>query len=399
MGASGPSATQADHAQLVLHGRVLTDGRELPDCRVEIADGRVTAVRPGTGPAGADLVVSDGWIVPGLIDLQVNGAGGVDLTSARDPEAAVAAVARALARHGVTVFCPTIVSSPRAAILERLGAYGPRAYPEGAESLGMHLEGPFLSPDFRGVHDPAVLRPPDLDEIGDWLAVRRPAVATLAPELPGALDAIRRLVAAGSLVSLGHSGADAAAARAGLAAGARMGTHLFNGMPPFHHRGPGLVGALLAGSATLGLIADGAHVDPLAVEIVVRAAGVGRVALVSDALAAAGAPPGPSALGGQAVAFDGRIVRRADGTIAGSAVLLDTGLRNVRAWLPWLPPADLVRVVTQTPAEALGGAVAARKGRIAPGYDADIAILDADWQVVATVVRGAVLDGGGRAER
>jgi N-acetylglucosamine-6-phosphate deacetylase len=379
-------------ASLVVHGPLLTDGRELPAGRVEIADGRIVAVRPTGSPDGADLVVSGGWIVPGLIDLQVNGAGGVDLTSARNPAMAVAGVARVLARHGVTAFCPTVVSSSPDRTLRRLAAYGPRAHPGGAESLGTHLEGPFLNAEHRGVHDPEALRPPDAGEIERWLGVGRPSIVTLAPELPGAPAAIRRLTRAGVLVSLGHSGADLPTARAGLAAGARMGTHLFNGMPPFHHRRPGLVGALLTGSATLGIIADGAHVDPLAFEVALRVAGPSRVALVSDALATAATPPGPGRLGDQTVVSDGLVVRRADGTLAGSALLLDGGLRNARAWLPWLPPAVVVRMATQTPAEALGGEVAARKGRIAPGYDADLAILDADWHVVSTVVRGAVVE-------
>jgi len=170
-----------------------------------------------------------------------------------------------------------------------------------------------------------------------------------------------------------------------------MGTHLFNPMPPLHHRQPGLVGALLASSATLGIIADAQHLDPLVVELVVRAAGPERVALVSDALAPAGASPGPSMLGDQAVISDGRAVRRADGMLAGSASLLDTGLRNVRAWLPWLSPAQVIRTATETPAAALGGAVAARKGRVAPGYDADLVVLDADWSVILTIARGVVV--------
>jgi N-acetylglucosamine-6-phosphate deacetylase len=162
-------------------------------------------------------------------------------------------------------------------------------------------------------------------------------------------------------------------------------------MPPLHHRRPGLVGALLTSSATLTLIADGAHVDPIVIDLAVRAAGVERVALVSDAVAPAGAAPGLGALGTQSIESDGRAVRRADGTLAGSGVLLDACLRNARAWLPWLPPAQVARMATRTPAEALGGRIAARKGRVAPGYDADLVILAADWNVAHTIVRGEVV--------
>jgi N-acetylglucosamine-6-phosphate deacetylase len=215
-------------------------------------------------------------------------------------------------------------------------------------------------------------------------------MVTLAPELPGGLSAIAQLSEAGVVVSLGHSGADAAQARAGLEAGARMATHLFNAMPPLHHRQPGLVGALLASRAVLGVIADGVHLDPLVVDLVVRRAGVGRVALVSDALAAAGAPAGESMLGDQLVVSDGRVVRRVDGTLAGCALLLNECLRNVRAWFPDLSPATLIDMATRTPASVLG---CQHKGRVAVGYDADLIVLDHDFNVRKTFVHGrAVAD-------
>jgi N-acetylglucosamine-6-phosphate deacetylase len=370
----------------VLFGRVLSDGVEWPPCRIEVEVGRIARIDAFGSSKGADVVAEDGWIAPGLVDLQVNGAGGVDLTSADRPDAAVAEVARMLVRRGVTAFCPTIVSSPPEAILERLPALAPRAHHGGASSLGAHVEGPFISPRAPGVHDPGAIRPPTLAEVERWLAGAPPSIVTLAPELPGALEAIARLRAAGVVVSLGHSAADAAEARAGLAAGATMGTHLFNAMPPLHHRAPGLVGALLVGAATIGLLADGVHVDRLALELAIRAAGPDRVALVSDAVAAAGAPPGPVRLGGQTVFSDGVSVRRADGTLAGSAAMLDLGLRNVRAWCPWLCRARVVQMATATPAGALG-----RRARVDVGQPADLVVLDRDWNVAATLVGGEIV--------
>ena len=330
--------------------------------------------------------MEDGWIAPGLIDLQVNGAGGHDLTSAHEPAVALVRVARTLARHGVTAFCPTIVSSPAEVILERLSAYAPRAVDGGAEVLGVHVEGPFIDPDHRGVHDPFVLRAASSAEIARWLEHDRPVIVTLAPERPGGMQAIRQLASAGVVVSLGHSGADAGLAQEALDAGARMATHLFNAMPPLHHRQPGPVGALLASGAVVGLIADGVHVDRLVVDLAVRRCGADRVALVSDALAAAGAPAGESALGDQRVISDGRVVRRSDGTLAGSAMLLDGCLRNLRGWLPDLPPGTLLKMATHTPAALLG--LLSRKGRVAVGCDADLVVLDHDFNVKLTLVRG-----------
>ena len=242
----------------------------------------------------------------------------------------------------------------------------------GATSLGAHVEGPFIAPERRGVHDPRALRPASTAEIERWLSVGRPAIVTLAPEVPGALEAVHQLRSAGVVVSLGHSAADAATARAALEAGASMGTHLFNAMPPLHHREPGVVGALLASTATLGVIADGVHVDPLILDLIVGRAGVARVALVSDALAAAGAPLDRACWAIRRRRPTALQVRRTDGTLAGSAMLLDGCLRNARAWLPWLSAAEVVRMATQTPADALGLRHRPRPG----GGAADLVVLD-----------------------
>jgi N-acetylglucosamine-6-phosphate deacetylase len=408
-------------------GPVLTGGAERPPSRITLQGGRIETITTESAPCPGDLVVEEGWIAPGLIDLQVNGAGGVDLTSlaglavesppalrisgragraqgvgprSRDPAAldpcgdpdagaggrALERVARVLVRHGVTAFCPTLVSAPAEMILARLPDLAPRRIAAGAASLGAHLEGPFLSPAHAGVHDARVLRPPTDAEVGTWLAAGPPTLVTLAPELPGGLAAIERLVQAGVRVSLGHSGADARQAQAALAAGATLGTHLFNAMPPLHHRAPGLVGALLASDATLCLIADGFHLDPLLIDLVVRRAGPGRVALVSDALSAAGTAAGGATLAGQDLVRDGSVLRRADGTLAGSLQLLDVALRNVHRWLPDLGPAALVEMVTGAPARAIG---AHDRGRLASGCVADLLVFDRDLDLQQVILGGS----------
>lgn len=375
---------------LTLFGTVLTDGRELERCRVTIRGGKFASVEAGTAPLPGDVVHDDGWIAPGLIDLHIHGAGGADLTC-DEPAAAVASVARTLARRGITAFCPTVSSTRPEVYAKAIAAYAPRAHDGGAESLGANLEGPFIDPERRGFQDPAVIRSASGDEVRQWIAAGPPAIVTLAPEMPGGVEAIRALVAAGTVVSIGHSGATAEQVRAAVAAGARHATHLFNAMPPLHHREPGPAGALLTSDATLEVIADGIHLDPIVVDLVARAAGPDRVCLVTDALAAMGEPPGKTRLGDREVISDGRVVRHADGTLAGTAVSLDECLRNARRWLPWLAPAQVLKMATSTPASVLGPRVAGRKGRIAPGFDADAVLLDREWNVKRTYVRGVAV--------
>jgi N-acetylglucosamine-6-phosphate deacetylase len=382
--------TTRSFRSIALFGSALTDGREIERCRVSIADGTFASIEPNATARPGDVVV-DGWIAPGLIDLHVHGAGGVDLTAADDPERAVASVARSLARRGVTAFCPTVSSARAETYARAIPAYAPRAQEGGAESLGVNLEGPFIDPSHRGFQDATVLRPASAEEVARWIALGPPMIVTLAPERPRGMEALRELVAAGVVVSLGHSGANAEQARAALAEGARHGTHLFNAMPELHHREPGLVGALLGSDATVEVIADGIHLHPQVVELVVRVAGPHRVCLVTDGLAAMGEPPGRSRMGDEWVISDGRAVRREDGTLAGTAVSLDECLRNARRWLPWLEPAVVLRMATSTPASVFGRTVAERKGRIAPGYDADAILLDREWNVTRTYVRGVAI--------
>jgi N-acetylglucosamine-6-phosphate deacetylase len=356
-----------------------------------------------TCPPAAQAIDATGLLlVPGFIDLQVNGAFGHDFTA--DP-AAIWVVAAGLPRYGVTAFLPTIMTAPLPTIAAaaQVLAHGPPTpqqsriqypipniqYPtSSATPLGLHLEGPFLNPAKKGAHNPAYLRLPGLEAIVDWSPQRGIRLVTLAPELPGALEVVTALAARGVVVGAGHSLATHAQARAGFAAGITYGTHLFNAMPPLQHREPGLVAALLhEPRVKVGLIPDGIHVHPLVVSLTWRMTGPGRLTLVSDAVAALGMPPGRYHLAGLDVVVDETTSRLDDGTLAGSILPLDAALRNLIAFTG-CSLADALPALTTTPAALLG--LSAQRGRIAPGLAADLVLLTPDLHVIMTVVGGRV---------
>jgi len=299
----------------------------------------------------------------GYLDLQVNGAGGHDLTSS--PES-VWAVGEALTRYGVAAFLPTLVS-PSWAVVERAQrsiASGPPAGYRGARVLGWHVEGPFLAPSRAGAHDPASLRAPDVGAVAGWSPSSGIRLVTLAPELPGALAVAERLLAGGVVVSAGHSAASFAEATAGFDAGIRAVTHLFNAMPPLDHREPGLAGAALADPrVTIGLIPDGLHVHPALVRVVAEAVGPERLAIVTDAIAALGMAPGRHRLANRDVTVDdepavggvpqARAARLHDGRLAGSVLSMGDAVRNLAAFTGW-PEATARACATTTPAALLG---------------------------------------------
>jgi N-acetylglucosamine-6-phosphate deacetylase len=346
---------------------------------VRIADGRIEAVGNGRPDRPADVHLGSGVLVPGLVDAQVNGAFGVDLADA-DPDGWRSVVTR-LPQVGVTAFVPTFITAPvpeLAAALRRYAALRPvlDALPAAARTLGVHLEGPFLSPARRGAHRADLLTDPTAEAIDALLEAGAGGAlryVTLAPERSGADAAIRRLVAAGVAVSVGHCDASAEQVHAAAEAGARLVTHLYNGQRPLHHRDPGVVGAALADRRlTCGLIADGHHVLPDAIAVAFAAA-PGRIMLVSDALSALGVPAGRYRLGGQdvLVGADGEPARRAEGTLAGAATGLDGAVGVAVA--AGVPLQRAVEAATRVPADALGRP---DLGRLMPGAAADLVWLD-----------------------
>lgn len=369
--------------RLALRGRVIAGGRELPEATVVVEDGMVAEIRSGFAvAAGGEADGGEGWVVaPGFVDLQVNGFGGCD---AMDGCEAIEAISEALPATGVTGFLPTMISRPIAEAGVFVDA-ARRARPGGARVLGAHVEGPFLSAQHAGAHDPSQLLEPR-PELIDQLLRRPPRLLTLAPELPGAPDAIARMSAAGVVVGLGHSAATDAQAHAGFDAGARFVTHIFNAMSPLAHRRPGLPGAaLVEPRATVGLIADGEHVHPDVLRLVLAVKGPRGVALTTDQTSAAGAQPGPHRLGGMEVLSDGRTVRRRDGTLAGSLATMD-GMVRLLVGLG-VPLRDVVEMAATTPARVLG---ARSVGRLRPGARADLVLLDESLRPRLTLVGGVV---------
>lgn len=370
---------------LILRGDLLLGGSLTPG-EVVIEDGRIRTIHRSPSAAERPYPVYEAAIVaPGFIDLQVNGGFGVEVGA--DP-AAIRTLAARLPETGVTAFLPTIATSPPELYPTAIAAFEAARDLPGARPLGLHIEGPFLSPGRHGAHRRDLIEAADprlLDTLLEGNAVR---LVTLAPERPDAPDLIRRLTARGILVSLGHTDATYEQFVAGVDAGARMATHLYNAMSPFGHRAPGAVGAaLLDDRVAVGLIADGIHAHPASLALALRAKGAGHIALITDMMAAAGMPPGTYALGGQRVIVDGTSARLADGTLAGSLLTMDQAVRNMVRWTDATPAAAL-RMASEVPARLLGSTYL---GTIREGVAADLVLLDSELRVRMTIVEGEVV--------
>lgn len=387
---------------LVAGGDVLAaDGPRFRRRDVLVEGARIVAVAaPGALthlPADVHVLDAAGLLVtPGLVDAQVNGAAGADLT--REPWR-LAEVAAALPRHGVTAFVATVITSAQGTVERALAAAAAIAadQPDGgpqAHVVGVHAEGPFLSPARRGAHPAVHLRDPDRDRVASWSRDAGVVAVTLAPELPGALDVVADLTGRGVAVWIGHSEATFEQARAATAAGARAVTHLYNAMPPLRHREPGLVGAVLGGfggdppDLVAGVIVDGLHLHPAVVRATWEVLGTERFVLVSDTTAALDLPDGPTVLGDHDVVVQAGAVRlAADGlTLAGSGVGLDRCVRTLVA-TTGCPAAAAFTAATRTPATLLGRP---DLGVLTPGARGDLAVWTPDLTLNAVVIGGRI---------
>ncbi|MET0725666.1 MAG: N-acetylglucosamine-6-phosphate deacetylase [Leifsonia sp.] len=381
---------------LVVHGaRKLDADGIVDDFWFAAAGERITATGTGDGwraaAASADpAAVHDAagaWLTPGFIDLHGHGAGGSDFDHDADGILSALAVHRA---HGTTRSVLSLVTNPIDALSTSLSVIADLAASDPL-ILGSHLEGPFLADSHRGAHDPALLRSPDSATVAALVEAARGTLrqVTIAPELDGGLVAVSEFVAAGVIVAVGHTNATDDEARAAFDLGATLVTHAFNAMPGIHHRAPGpIIAAFEDDRVSLELVLDGVHVHPDVARLAFRAA-PGRIALITDAMAAAGAADGTYELGSLEVTVSNGVARLTHGdSIAGSTLTMDAALRNA-IHLAGIDPVTAVAALTSTPARVMGRS--ADLGLLAPGHAADAVMLDADVIVQAVWANGAAL--------
>lgn len=395
----------------VLSGTVISDGAACPDSVVAVLGDRIVFAGPRSGfdaaalPGAEELELPAGSsVLPGLVDLHCHGAAGGDFPAGDDGGCRTAV--DFLHRSGTTTLLASLVTAAPEDLLR--GVRTLKGLADEGLIAGIHSEGPFLSSARCGAQNPAWLRDPDpellrqlLQEAGGWLKTM-----TYAPELPGAGELVRMLIDNGVTPSLGHTDADASVAAASLqavAAGLDLWegrsarptvTHLFNGMPPMHHRKPGPLAACLrlagAGRAVVELVADGVHLAPETVQLVFQLVGSDNVLLVTDAMAAAGLPDGDYRLGRSAVSVKGGMatLQGADTLAGGTATLLDVVRRTVEAGVS---PADAVASATSVPARVLG--LEAEIGSLRAGMRADLVVVDQDFGLVGVLRGGEVVSG------
>ncbi|HXY23149.1 MAG TPA: N-acetylglucosamine-6-phosphate deacetylase [Candidatus Acidoferrum sp.] len=384
---------------LIQAGLALTPTAEIQDAGILIREGVIETVGPRKGitlPAGAqEIRAPDKTAIPGFIDVHIHGAGGHDVMEA--DKAALSAVTKKVAEFGTTsLLATTVTASPddTCRAVERIAQYIPQQHaslPSGAEIIGIHFEGPFISKERRGVHPPQWIQLPSAELLERFLqaAAGNARLMTIAPEVLGATQCIEAAQKAGVVISIGHTNANYEQARMAIAHGARSATHTYNAMRPFTHRDPGVIGAVLTSpEINAELIADGVHVAEAAMKMLLQAKGSERVILVSDGLSATGMPDGKYMLGDFEVTVSNGVCRNAAGVLAGSTLTLDRALRNILNL--GVPLAEAVRMLTLNPASLLG--IEFKKGSLRAGADADVLLLDAGLRVTNVWARGCALN-------
>jgi N-acetylglucosamine-6-phosphate deacetylase len=379
---------------VITAARLIGPEREVDNPVVTVEDGVITGItsrRETALPIGHVVDFSGCTLLPAFFDVHIHGSAGHDVMEAT-PEA-FTKVGHFLARHGVGAYLPTTVTASTEKTLRSLAGMakflGSAEY--GARPLGIHIEGPFLSPHKKGAHPADLLLAPSVELFERmWQAAEgKIRLMTIAPELPGAEEVIEHATALGVRVSLGHSNADSAAAKAGVEAGAVSATHTFNAMRNFDHRNPGLIGEVLGNDDLFAeLICDGLHVAANAVRMYWKSKGAERAILITDAMAATGMPDGNYKLGELDVRVKNGVCLIGEDTLAGSTLTLDRAVKNF-AGFTGASIGDLARLTSRNPARMTG--FASEVGSLAVGRSADITVLSAEKQVVDTMLRGEIL--------
>lgn len=361
-------------------------GTHTEPATIVVEDGRISEMTRGLCSDGnlPETVIDADLISPGLIDLQVNGGFGYEVTP--NP-ADIDAISRASLPTGVTAWLPTVVTSAGESYPPFFAAWDQHDPLAGAVPLGYHLEGPFITLAKKGAHNPVFIEAASEELFQSWLDQSMVRLVTLSPEREHNLARIRHMVERGILVSLGHTNASYGEFVAGIDAGARKATHLFNAMTAIHHREPGaMVATLVDDRVTAGLIPDGVHSHPATVRLAIAAKGVDRIVIVSDMMAACGLGPGVYPLGTMQVTVTEDSARLADGTLAGSILTMDQALRNLVDWSE-CSFAEAIHMMTAVPARLLGDDT---RGRLVTGARADITMWTTDLQPTHTIVGGEI---------
>ena len=375
--------------KVVQNVQLLLPDRIVPSATVWIRDGKIERVEPEYHSAVEDQYERiDGrgqWLIPGMIDVHIHGANGLDMMDGT--EASIQEVSHACAATGCTSFLATSVSSTMEDLLNMIRSVkrviGQEA---GAKIVGIHLEGPYLNPKRKGMQNEKYLRHPNMDEMQEIFQEAGSLIkmVTIAPELPGGMELISFLKEQGVVIAVAHSDATYEEAKQAFAAGASHVTHCFNGMRPIHHRDPGLiVAAFEEHHVSLQAIVDQVHLHPAIIRLMHRLKGPEGMVLITDALQAMGMGDGNYVFGGHHVTVSEGIARLEDGTLASSTVTMNEALRLTVD--TGISLTDAVHMGSTTPANILG---LRDKGKIEPGYDADLVLLDEQFQVVWTMIAG-----------
>jgi N-acetylglucosamine-6-phosphate deacetylase len=372
-------------------GKVVTPIEVFEQAEVLIEDGKIAAVGPGVaaGVRGEEINAAGLVVAPGYVDVHVHGSAGHDtMDGTRE---AIAGMAKFFASRGVSSFCPTTLTASAEAIMTSVRAVHDcqEHPPEGARPLGVHLEGPYIDKGKKGAQPEQFVRTATVGDYKEFFSLGNIRAITFAPEIEENKELIAFARSRGAAAVVGHSSASYEQLAEAVKLGVNHATHTFNQMEGLHHRKPGTVGGvLLLEEIYAEFIADGVHLHPAIVDMIVRLKGPQKAVAITDAISGAGMPDGQYELGGQKVVVKEGAVRLADGTLAGSCLTLDQAVRNI-AKFTGRPLAECIQMATLTPARSIG--ISDRKGSLEPGKDADVVLLTPDLQVKATMVMGKVV--------